>query len=212
MLSAHDQQGTLVIAWEVSRDQGPFFCPECQRQVAVKQGQYVMHHFAHLSGSNCTYGTGPDIIFRWNEELYVVIELQRSSLPPADVARRTSHYEGKGIAVLWVSLPRNRFWPGVRCSTKIWERFLHELYDDKIYCWHAGQQLLSTHLDPYILRRERYNKRTGTWHVKEILHLSRRSRVPSYDGTVCITDMRVIEVLPQQRGQFALPKARLWSL
>ena len=250
MLSAFNEQGTLVIAWNSTRDQGPFFCPECKRQVVVKKGQFIVHHFAHIPESNCSYGTGeswehwqakyemyhallshpqvselqvelplgpvrPDISFRWNKEVMVSVELQRSTLPPADAARRTSHYEEKGIAVLWVSLPRNRFWAGARCSTKVWERFLHELYDDKIFCWHAGQELFSTHLEPYILRteyRERYDRNIGIWYTKEIPHFSKRSRIPRWDDVVQITDMKVIEVLPQQRGQFTLPRARLWSL
>jgi len=249
MLSAFNEQGTLAIAWDSNRDQGPFSCPECKRGVTLKKGQFIIHHFAHTPGSNCSYGTGeswehwrakfemynalrghplvsnlyvelplgpvrPDISFCWDERIQVAIELQRSSLPPAGVARRTSHYEEKGIAVLWVSLPRDRFWPGVRCSTKVWERFLHELYNDKIYCWNGGQELLAIHLDPYILRteyKERYNRYTGIWDFKEIQHLSKRSRIPYCDDIVQITDMKVIELLPQQRGQFMLPKAKLWS-
>ncbi len=58
MLSANDQQGDLVIAWEVTKTQGPFFCPECQEQVIVKKGSYKIHHFAHQPSSDCTYGTG----------------------------------------------------------------------------------------------------------------------------------------------------------
>lgn len=125
----------------------------------------------------------PDISFCWDGEVMVAVELQRSTLPPADVARRTSLYEEKGIAVLWVSLPRNRFNPGERCSTRVWERFLHELYDGKIFCWSGGQVLLATRLDPYILRteyRERHNRYTGTWDFKEIQHFSKRSRIPHW--------------------------------
>ncbi len=244
-----DEHGALVIAWDSNRDQGPFSCPECKRGVTLKKGQFIIHHFAHNPGSNCSYGTGeswehwqakyemyhallahpqvselqvelplgpvrPDISFRWNNEVMVAIELQRSSLPTADVARRTSIYDEKGIAVLWVLLPRDRFWAGVCCSTKVWERFLHELYNDKIFCWHGGQKLFSTHLDPYKLRteyRERYNRHLGIWCTKEISHFSKRSRIPRWDDIVQITDLRVIEVLAQQRGQFSLPKARLWS-
>ena len=250
MLSAFNEQGDLVIAWDSNRDQGPFSCPECKRGVTLKKGQFIIHHFAHNPGSNCSYGTGeswehwqakyemyhallshpqvselqvelplgsvrPDISFRWNGEVAVAVELQRSTIPHADVSRRTSHYEEKGIAVLWISLPRNRFSAGERCSTRVWERFLHELYDDKIFCWHGGQVLLATRLDPYILRteyRERYNRYTRTWDFKEIQHFSKRSRIPHYDDAVRITDMRVVEVFPQQKGPFVLPRARLWSL
>ena len=250
MLSAFNEQGDLVIAWDSNRDQGPFSCPECKRGVTLKKGQFIIHHFAHTAGSHCSYGTGeswehwrakfemhnalrnhslvsdlhvelplgpvrPDIAFRWNDEVMVAVELQRSTLPPADVARRTSLYEEKGIAVLWVSLPRDRFWAGARCSTRLWERYLHELYSDKIFCWHSGLALYAMRLDPYILRteyRERYNRHTGAWYYKEIQHVSKRSRIPQYLDTIQITDLSVVEVLPRQRGQFTLPKAKLWSL
>lgn len=250
MLSAYDQQGTLIVAWEAEREHGPFSCPECKRQVVAKKGQFIIHHFAHRPGSNCSYGTGeswehwramfemynalrnhplvsalyvelplgsvrPDISFCWDGRIQVAIELQRSSLPPAEVARRTAIYDEKGIAVLWVSLPRDRFWAGARCSTRLWERFLHELYESKIFCWHGGEELLATRLDPFVLRRVYrgwFDKRSGTWREKEIQHLSKRLRMPSYYGAVHITDMKIVEVLPQQRGQFILPKAKLWSL
>jgi Competence protein CoiA-like family len=157
----------------------------------------------------------PDISFRWNDEVMIAVELQRSTLPPVDVASRTSHYEEKGIAVLWVALPRDRFSAGTRSSTRIWERYLHELYGGKIFCWYGGQVLLATRLDPYVLRseyRERYDRRTRTWEAKEIQHFSKRSRIPHHLDTVRLTDLRVVAVFPRQRGPFALPKAKLWSL
>lgn len=58
MLSAYDQRGTLVIAWDVNREHGPFFCPECRERVVVKKGSCVIHHFAHLPSSVCAYGVG----------------------------------------------------------------------------------------------------------------------------------------------------------
>lgn len=250
MLSAYDQRRTLIIAWEAVKDQGPFHCPECQRQVVLKKGQFIIHHFAHTPESDCKYGTGetwehwqakfemyealrnhprvsclqlelplgsvrPDITFCLDGNTIVAIEFQRSSIPCDDVARKTSIYDEKGIAVLWVLLPRNRFSVGERCSTRVWERYLNELYNDKIFCWYGGLVLLATHLDPYILRteyKERYNRYTGIWDIKEIQRVAKRLRIPHYGDAVQITDMKVIEVLPQRRGQFFLPKARLWSL
>ena len=58
MLSAYNQQEDDVVAWEVTREQGPFFCPECRDEVVVKKGHLKVHHFAHLPGTYCTYGTG----------------------------------------------------------------------------------------------------------------------------------------------------------
>ena len=58
MLGAYDQQGTLMIARDVTRKQGPFFCPECGEQVVLKKGSFMAHHFAHRPSSECTYGVG----------------------------------------------------------------------------------------------------------------------------------------------------------
>jgi len=58
MLSAYDRNEDDVVAWEVTRDQAPFFCPECGESVVVKKGQFKIHHFAHLPDSACTYGVG----------------------------------------------------------------------------------------------------------------------------------------------------------
>ncbi len=58
MLSAYNQQEDDVVAWEVTREQGPFFCPECRDEVVVKKGHLKVHHFAHLPGTYCAYGTG----------------------------------------------------------------------------------------------------------------------------------------------------------
>jgi len=212
-----------VFSLSVSLSRGRFTPSACHRSEKNIVKFFSLFNERYCSASKCGCSVQvelpigpvrPDISFRWNNEVMVAIELQRSSLPTADVARRTSIYDEKGIAVLWVLLPRNRFWAGVRCSTKVWERFLHELYNDKIFCWHVGQELFSTHLDPYILRteyRERYNRHLGIWCTKEISHFSKRSRIPRWDDIVPITDLKVIEVLAQQRGQFSLLKARLWS-
>ena len=250
MLSAYDQQRILRIAWDTEKDQGPFHCPECQRQVILKKGQFVVHHFAHAPGSNCKFGTGetlehwqakfeiyrvlrtypqitdlqvelplgpvrPDIIFCWEGKIYVVIEFQRSPLQVADVVRRTSHYTEKNIAVLWIILPRGRFAASERCSTRIWERFLYELYDNTIFCWEGYQVVLAFRLEPCVLNteyRELYDRHAGLWRMRETPRYSKRLRIAhSYDA-VRITDMKVIEVPAQRRGEFMLPKALLWSL
>ncbi len=61
MLSACNQQGKAIIASEVVREDGPFFCPSCRGQVILKQGHVVVDHFAHLPESNCAYGTGESL-------------------------------------------------------------------------------------------------------------------------------------------------------
>ncbi|GEM_PF-2144326 len=54
MLSAMNEDGE-VVATEITRYDGPFYCPVCREQVMLKQGLKVVAHFAHYSDSTCTY-------------------------------------------------------------------------------------------------------------------------------------------------------------
>lgn len=58
MLSALNKQGETLIAWEATREEGPFFCPACEEEVILKKGSIVIHHFAHYAQTSCAYGTG----------------------------------------------------------------------------------------------------------------------------------------------------------
>lgn len=58
MLSAIKESDETVMAWEVTREDGPFFCPECEEEVILKQGSIVLPHFAHYPEASCSYGTG----------------------------------------------------------------------------------------------------------------------------------------------------------
>src|SRR5579862_5390526 len=57
MLCAQNQGGK-VIAWDVDKDDGPFVCPECGKEVILKKGTVRTHHFAHIPPTDCQYGTG----------------------------------------------------------------------------------------------------------------------------------------------------------
>jgi len=63
MLSARNKQGD-VLAWEVSKDDGPFTCPSCKDGVLVKKGRIKTHHFAHIPPTNCAYGVGESEVHR----------------------------------------------------------------------------------------------------------------------------------------------------
>jgi competence protein CoiA len=58
MLSAIKEPDETVMAWEVTREDGPFFCPECEEEVILKQGSIILPHFAHFPEASCAYGTG----------------------------------------------------------------------------------------------------------------------------------------------------------
>jgi hypothetical protein len=71
MLTAMSVTETQVIAWETSRNDGPFRCPECGYQVILKAGQKKIHHFAHAPGANCEFGSGEtEEHMRIKRELY----------------------------------------------------------------------------------------------------------------------------------------------
>lgn len=71
MLTACNSEGVQVIAWECSKDQGPFTCPECNSAVILKKGNIVTHHFAHVPPVNCQYGLGEtQIHLRVKREIY----------------------------------------------------------------------------------------------------------------------------------------------
>jgi competence protein CoiA len=64
MLSAQNRSGERVIAWEVTKDDGPFTCPECNHAVRLKKGPVKIHHFAHIPPVECSYGVGESEIHR----------------------------------------------------------------------------------------------------------------------------------------------------
>lgn len=53
MLSAFDATKTLVVAWETSREEGDFSCPDCHEKVILHQGTIKIHHFQHHPNSFC---------------------------------------------------------------------------------------------------------------------------------------------------------------
>jgi competence protein CoiA len=47
-----------VQARDVDRNHGPFRCEGCGEPVAVRKGQFRVHHFAHQRPAACAYGSG----------------------------------------------------------------------------------------------------------------------------------------------------------
>ena len=88
MLSAFDTQKETVAAWEVTKQQGPFRCPECQEEVILKKGYVNSHHFAHYPESSCTYGTGESEYHRQTKyEIYEALRLHGNGVSHLKVER-----------------------------------------------------------------------------------------------------------------------------
>lgn len=251
MLSAYDQQGTLLIAWDVIREQGPFFCPECEERVVVKKGSFITHHFAHLPSSECTYGVGeseehrqakyqiyealrqhpgvtklaverplgevrPDISFCWEGRDYVAIEMQISAISPEEIARRTSIYTTKKIAVLWTKpYQRENMSCLIPYRTSLLERYLHALYFGNVYYWVTGELLYPFHFEPsssIVGIQAVYNEDEGKQRIEGIRQFSSVIRNLDPGEIVRITDLKQVWRPARQIGSFALPKAQLWML
>ncbi len=58
MLVAYNCSGQRSEAREAVKTDGPFLCPACNRDVILKKGTIVIHHFAHKPDSDCAYGQG----------------------------------------------------------------------------------------------------------------------------------------------------------
>lgn len=58
MLVANDIAGNREIAWNTTKDKGPFSCPQCLAEVVLKKGEIKVHHFAHKPPFDCAYGSG----------------------------------------------------------------------------------------------------------------------------------------------------------
>src|SRR5215469_18611756 len=56
MLSAYDPDKRSRLAWEVTKGDGPFTCPECKASVLLRKGEIKIHHFAHIPSTSCQYG------------------------------------------------------------------------------------------------------------------------------------------------------------
>jgi len=71
MICANNIEGTKCISWETEKNEGPFYCPECNSEIVLRKGKVRIHHFAHKPPVDCIYGTGEsEVHYRIKKELY----------------------------------------------------------------------------------------------------------------------------------------------
>lgn len=58
MLTASSNHRARCYAWTTERNEAPFFCKECLKEVILRKGRVRAHHFAHKSPVACQYGLG----------------------------------------------------------------------------------------------------------------------------------------------------------
>src|SRR5436853_7150402 len=49
---------TTVLADRETKSNGPFFCPECEKEVVLRKGIIRTSHFAHRFSGLCKHGAG----------------------------------------------------------------------------------------------------------------------------------------------------------
>ncbi len=57
-LTALSPEGTVLIARDVTKQDGPFRCSACEAQMIIKKGLLKIDHFAHVPNTSCEYGSG----------------------------------------------------------------------------------------------------------------------------------------------------------
>ena len=77
MLRALDKNDISYLAWDAQKSGKPFFCPSCNKEVILRQGEVKAHHFAHKPPVYCIYGSGEsEIHYRIKKQLYEYLKLQ----------------------------------------------------------------------------------------------------------------------------------------
>ncbi len=157
----------------------------------------------------------PDVSFCWQGRDYVAIEIQISAISPEDIARRTSLYTSKNIAVLWTIPHPEQMSCLTPYRTNLLERYLHALYFGTVYYWLGRDLLYPIHFLPYAssmdLRWE-YNETEDRSYVRGVKRYSSDVREIDPGETVRITDLQKVGRSARLVGQFSLPKASLWML
>ncbi|NUQ67664.1 MAG: hypothetical protein HUU18_05235 [Phycisphaerales bacterium] len=138
MLSAINADGRDCFAPRTEKSEGPFHCPECHKELVLRKGAVVVHHFAHKPPVNCAYGSG-ETIEHMRAKLAIYEYL--SSSPRVLKLDVEKPIERSGIKVR----------PDVRC-----------LVDEKHY---LGIEFQKTSLDPREIERRTSAYRTLSVYV-----------------------------------------------
>jgi competence CoiA-like predicted nuclease len=82
----------------------------------------------------------------------IVIEIQNSPIDIPEIDKRNTEYARLNTPILWL-LP-NKLVPKVNykmeCKTTHWQRYLHEIYDEKIYFHVSGLDVFPLHYENVI--------------------------------------------------------------
>jgi len=144
----------------------------------------------------------------------VAIELQRSNITIADIARRTTRYSQLGIYTLWV-LPFIPPAEDVPYRPHDWEKYLHALYFGRNYFWEQGTTLRAIQFTPqrlWVESREWFDESGEEMSAGGHYRLAKSLK--SIATTAYPLDIAQ-DFIPMTRGAFetkhyTLPDCRLW--
>ncbi|MDO5742605.1 MAG: competence protein CoiA family protein [Vagococcus sp.] len=93
MFVARDEKGRLIEIWRLTQTEikelkgNKFFCPVCQREMLLRQGQKTRAHFAHYEEGKChvskqaesiEHMTGKQLLAKWlSEASYLTVEIEK---------------------------------------------------------------------------------------------------------------------------------------
>lgn len=73
----------VFYAWETEKEQKPFFCPECKREVGLRKGKIKIHHFYHIKKFDCLVSPESQIhleikfkLYKYLKTIYNKVELE----------------------------------------------------------------------------------------------------------------------------------------
>jgi hypothetical protein len=64
-LTAKLSDGSVKMAKDVVKENGPFYCSFCNEEMILRKGAVKIPHFAHKQGSTCAYSTGETLEHEW---------------------------------------------------------------------------------------------------------------------------------------------------
>ena len=224
MLVALTSVNERKVSFETSKNEGPFFCPCCKKEVGLRKGYKKVHHFYHINDNpDCPIPKESEIHLRIKKEMYehfnklrncrkcelernlgdvrpdislyiddtpVAIEIQKSDISCDLIRQRMQRYSHLGIYVLWV-LPelliheKANPWGEIKKyhNLKDWEKFLHVMYNERLYYWNGGTNVDAVHFEPARLFHDGDEYGDSYWYD------AKKRMVPDYlEKQLCVED------------------------
>lgn len=72
MLTSYRKSDNVkLLARNATKEEGPFYCPECNDETILHKGSVKVHHFAHKPPISCKYGAGESVEHAYcKEQIY----------------------------------------------------------------------------------------------------------------------------------------------